>query len=304
MTKEKLHELLLKYIRSSNYMTASDGCPEFLFPTWICSNRNRNYTINIASKRQGKNKKGEYFENSLLKMGESWYFEQFEKDATSLGIPICREIIFPIEDINLWQNCIIKAYKGILSEKELRQESKTLKANFFKTAIDEMDKNFISLDAYVKEKSIDFEVDGKHHEQRELLDKARDKYLEIKYGIKTFRYESYGGGMWKTRVVNRKERAKAKAKLKLDFESCNSRTEFIPDFAETGLEFYLQHENLEDSLRIFEELVEKDIIRNGYISLRNLSTSSKKLMKEDYISKGVQNLYKTIFEKKVTFIRD
>ena len=49
MTKEKLHELLLKYIRSSNYMTASDGCPEFLFPTWICSNRNRNYTINIAS---------------------------------------------------------------------------------------------------------------------------------------------------------------------------------------------------------------------------------------------------------------
>ena len=48
MTKEKLHELLLKYIRSSNYMTASDGCPEFLIPTWICSNRNRNYTINLT----------------------------------------------------------------------------------------------------------------------------------------------------------------------------------------------------------------------------------------------------------------
>lgn len=124
-------------------------------------------------------------ENSKLN-GNSKYVRSFRKDFINLRDSVdksmkkyfefIQEFPVPIEDLNLWNNLLLR--EGL---------SLTDNSEFF-------NRRFFLLDFLLYYPGIVVEVDSDFHDhkQRRLYDQVRDKYLKIKYGLETYRVEKYG----------------------------------------------------------------------------------------------------------------
>ena len=126
--------------------------------------------IDIMYNRQGKTKS-----RSLMNAGRSSHLVSMWKDLGE--IQKIREYIHVIEDIELWRDCL--RYYGVNEEILIKRN---LRSTWYK--------NYCSWDIYLPEYHLIIELDSEYHKYEDI-DKARDRYFDIKLGIKTERFWDY-----------------------------------------------------------------------------------------------------------------
>lgn len=132
--------------------------------------------VDIMGNRQGKTK------NTHLESGNTKQLRAILDDI-GLGIQRIREFILVIDDIDLWRKCL--CYYGITEETLIGMDTGRKGHGFRKIWY----KSYCSLDLYLPEYRMALELDSGYHSP--IIDKARDRYFEKRYGIKTERFFEY-----------------------------------------------------------------------------------------------------------------
>ena len=135
----------------------------------------KNGWVDIMGNRQGKTK------NTHLESGDTKQHQAMWKDLGD--IRKIREFILVIDDIDLWRNCLM--YYGITEEILIGMDMGKKGHNFRKIWY----KSYCSLDIYLPDYRMAIELDSGYHNA--VIDKARDRYFEKRYGIKTERFYEY-----------------------------------------------------------------------------------------------------------------
>lgn len=104
-------------------------------------------------------------------LNRSPYEKSFIDTLTDLKINFFEEVPILIEDRELWNN--------LLDYNQIKEDST------------ERVRCYHQVDFIVRGKNLIFEIDSDVHIHKKQEDSARDKYLEIKYGFKTVRYDYY-----------------------------------------------------------------------------------------------------------------
>ena len=171
-----------RYVFSA-YNPESDSYDySILFPRQIYS-RNTEWNselktgwVDIMNNRQGKTKYHNHLESGNTKQLRAIWLDL-------VGIEKIREYILVIDDIDLWRKCL--GYYGITEEILIGMDLGK-KGNGFRKI---WYKSYCSLDIYLPEYRMALELDSGYHNV--VIDKARDRYFEKRYGIKTERFFEY-----------------------------------------------------------------------------------------------------------------
>ena len=126
----------------------------------ITNNRNR---INLKKNRQ-----------ALIRGSNSPYSINMENYLKSQNIDCIKEMVVIIQDYNLWED--------IINFLNPSQEDR----------INCLGKNYFSLDFFIPDKLICIEVDSDFHNDRKILDQARDYYISSTFSIDTLRFYHFG----------------------------------------------------------------------------------------------------------------
>ena len=119
--------------------------------------------------------------NKLLKQANSPYAQEMEKYLISQGINYIKELTIIIQDYRFWEN-IIEFLNPINKEKE-----------------EYLNKNYFSMDFFIPDYLLCVEVDSDFHNNRKILDQARDYYIRGTFSIDTVRFYHFGESLERDR---------------------------------------------------------------------------------------------------------
>lgn len=235
-----------------------DGTYDYRFKVpRYCISRKSGKTIDIKYNREGNKQK------SYMNLGRSQNLldciEDLE-DILPMGVTICREVIWFVEDIDYWRECLGEC--GVDLDLLVRKDR-----------AGEWYKNYISWDILLPELGIVVELDSDYHIIQEV-DDARDIYVSKKTGLKTYRWKDY-----------HKTRDEAKESLtKFIRGNMKGAKPFIPNQVHLSLQYFL--ESHQKSLEVLQDLVwfsevkPKDVMEMTQKSFHlrgiNISTSELK----------------------------
>ena len=234
-----------------------DGSYDYRFKVpRYCVSRKSGKTIDIKYNREGPKQK------SYMNMGRSQNLLDCMEDLGEIlpmGVTICREVIWFVEDIDYWRECLTQC--GVDLDLLVRGDRPG-----------EWYKNYISWDILLPELGIVVELDSDYHNIQEV-DDARDIYVSNKTGLKTYRWKDY-----------HKTRAEAKEDMtRFIKNNLTGSKPFIPNQTHLPLQHLLEsHERV---LEILQDLVwvkevkPKEVIEmtQKSFSLRGISLSTAEL---------------------------
>lgn len=274
MNKEQ-YEFCSKYItpslmHSSDYMAKCKLDPNYLFPKYLKNNNDSktSRTINVEYFRQ-------ICKNNNIVKGDTCYFRNYLSDLETINYEgnQIREYVIPV-DIKEW-----RAYLGLVAG--ITENKITLDKRYES----EWNRSYFLLDSYFPKYATDIEIDGTAYHKYPNLDKTRDRYLEVVYGIKTFRFPDYG--MKKSDPKN----------LSRIFKTENLRPKpYHPDISKFVLKYFMFENGREyTSFKILWRLVGDLKKKFGENIISNLKDIGKFGQRRSFLKKitGALGLYYT-----------
>ncbi len=204
-----------------------DGSYDYRFKVpRYCVSRKSGKTIDIRNNREGTKQK------SYMNMGRSQNLMDCIEDLKEIlpmGVSICREVIWFVEDLDYWRECLGKF------DVDLDLLVRNNRAG-------EWYKNYISWDILLPEVGLVIELDSAYHIIQEV-DSARDVYVGNKTGLKTYRWKDY-----------HKTREEGKESMRAWItENLKGAKPFIPNQTHLPLQHFLESHG--KVLEILQDLV-------------------------------------------------